>query len=170
MRALPLSLPRVTTEIDSERLCNSINFKNRQTPCQKHLLPQAGLFVASACLMSFGTYKIRKCMIYLKTPPPDRGGPWLFWGHRPTGRHVSDPHALCLHLERSQTHRKRAATISKHCIMNIPSTSADNESNTSPKVMRKIRQQWLMCLHNSLIRVVTLSREIVGWKHWKVAA
>lgn len=50
-------------------------------------------------------------------------------------------------------------TISKHSIMNIPSTSADNESNTSPKVMSKIRQQWLMCSHNSLIRVVTLSRE-----------
>lgn len=33
--------------------------------------------------------------------------------------------------------------------MNIPSTSADNESNTSAKVTRKRRQQWLMCLHNA---------------------
>lgn len=45
---------------------------------------------------------------------------------------------LAAYTWREARQRERdSATISKHCIMNIPSTSADNESNTSPKVMGK---------------------------------
>ena len=91
---------------------------------------------------------------------------------RPQTNRKTRSSSACLSLTPGEAPdtKKDSATISKHCIMNIPSTSAYNESNTSPKVMRKVRQRWLMCSHNSLIRAVTLKRAIVCWKHWKVAA
>lgn len=58
-----------------------------------------------------------------------------------------------------EARRTVSASISNQCIINIATTLRNNESNTSHKVMKKMRQEWLISLQNCLIIVVHFSRE-----------
>lgn len=57
-----------------------------------------------------------------------------------------------------------SGSISNQCIINIATTLRNNESNTSHKVMKKMRQEWLISLRNCLIIVAHFCRERV-WLH-----